>query len=236
LHGNGTIKSSLRGSSLSKDYGYGSFKLEVINNNHLGKLDLKTRFYFQHIEGNAIPEEVLLNLASANMEDLLESKFTRSRAWIPPSNLGYGVNTNHFQMGGGLNLRGYAGYLAPVNANGNQYNLFQGNGGVSGSVELDFDRLVKWQPKLTKQYLHIDAYAFADAGLIYQTTNQTVVQSPLRMDAGIGMAASIYKWGKRNLIQPFTIRLDAPVFLNTPPFVASGYIQNRWVIGIGRSF
>ncbi|MEN9345705.1 MAG: hypothetical protein RLZZ60_1174 [Bacteroidota bacterium] len=236
LHGNGTIKSSLRGSSLSKDYGYGSFKLEVINNNHFGKLDLKTRFYFQHIAGNAIPEEVLLNLASANMEDLLESKFTRSRAWIPPSYLGYGVNTNHFQMGGGLNLRGYAGYLAPVNANGNQYNLFQGNGGVSGSVELDFDRLVKWQPKLTKQYLHIDAYAFADAGLIYQTTYQTVVQSPIRMDAGLGMAASIYKWGKRNLIQPFTIRLDAPVFLNTPPFVASGYLQNRWVIGIGRSF
>ncbi|MCC6818233.1 MAG: M1 family metallopeptidase [Bacteroidia bacterium] len=99
-HGNGIINSTLRGNGLSKDFAYGSWKVEVINHNHIGKLDIHTRWFFQHIEGSSIPEEVMLNLAGANMEDLLESKFTRSRGFIPQEWLGYGTSTNHFQMVG----------------------------------------------------------------------------------------------------------------------------------------
>ena len=234
--GNGIIKSSLRGSSLTKDYAYGSFKLEVLNNSHFGKLDIKTRFYFQHIEGSSIPEEVMLNLASANMEEMLESKFTRSRGWIPQEYLGYGNSTNHFQIGGGLNLRGYAGYLAPVTKDNLVYQLYKGNGGVSASVEIDFDRFVKFAPKITRNWLKMDLYAFADAGVLYNTNVLNSVYSPLRMDAGLGTCMTISKWGKRNLIQPFTLRFDMPFVLNTAPYADKGYVQSRWVIGIGRSF
>lgn len=234
--GNGIINSSLRGSSLTKDYGYGSFKLEVINNNRLGKFDLKTRLFIMHIEGNSIPEEVMLNLASANMEELLESKFTRSRGWIPQEWLGYGKTSNHFHMGGGLNLRGYAGYLAPVSKDNVQYQLYNGNGGMSASAELAFDRLFRFKPALTRNFLKLDLYLFADAGVLYNTNIANTITSPLRMDAGIGTCLSIKKWGKRNLIQPFTLRFDMPWILNTPPFEDEGYIQNRWVVGIGRSF
>jgi len=237
-HGNGQINSSLRGSSLTKDYGYGSLMLEVINHNHLGKLDIHTRFYSQIIEGNSIPEEVMLNLAGANMEQLLESKFTRSRGYIPQEWLGYGNSTNHFQMGGGLNLRGFAGYLAPVIKDNLQYSLYKGNGGASGSLEIDFDRFIKFKPKLFRNWLRFDAYLFADAGIIYNSNivNTDNVISPLRMDAGIGTVAHIYKWGKRNLIKPFSLRFDMPFLLNPAPYNDKGYIQQRWVMGLGRSF
>ncbi len=235
--GNGVINSSLRGNGLSKDYSYGSFKVEVINNNRLGKFDIKTRWFMQHIEGSNIPEEVMLNLAGANMEDLLESKFTRSRGFIPEQWLGYGATTNHFHMGGGLNLRGYAGYLAPVVQDNLQYNMYRGNGGMSASVEIDFDRLVKFKPKVLRNFLKMDVYAFGDAGILYNSNLSTEnIVSPLRMDAGIGSAISIYRWGKRNLIQPLTLRFDMPFILNTKPYNDKDFIQTRWVVGIGRSF
>lgn len=235
--GNGVINSSLRGNGLNKDYAYAAFKAEVINHNSIGKFDIHTRWFMQHIEGTAIPEEFMLNLAGANMEDMLESKFTRSRGFIPEQWLGYGASTNHFQMGGGLNLRGYAGYLAPVALNNLQYNMYQGTGGTSASIEIDFDRLVKFRPKLTRNFLKLDVYAFGDAGILYNSnlTTENVV-SPIRMDAGLGSALSVYRWGKRNLIQPLTLRFDMPFLLNTQPYADKGYFQNRWVFGIGRSF
>ena len=235
--GNGIIRSSLRGSSLTKDYGFGSFKFEVINNNHLGKIDIKTRFFFQHIEGNNIPDEVMLNLASANMEELLESKFTRSRGWIPEEWLGYGTTSNHLHIGGGLNLRGYAGYLAPTTKDNVQYMLYRGNGGVSASAEIDFDRLIPLRPKFTRNWLKIDAYIFGDAGVIYNNVSvNNTVYGPLRMDAGIGTCLNITRWGRNSRIQPFTIRFDMPLVLNTIPFGAKDYFANRFVVGIGRSF
>lgn len=236
--GNGTINSTLRGNGLSKDYSYGSFQFEVINHNYIGKFEIHTRYYFQHIEGSNIPEEVMLNLAGTNMEGLLESKFTRSRGYIPEQWLGYGASINHFQMGGGLNLRGYAGYLAPVMVNNQQYMLYRGNGGTSASVEVDFDRYIKLRPKFTRNWLRMDLYAFADAGWIYNSNliNDQNVVSPLKADAGLGIAANIYRWGNRSLIQPFTIRLDAPVLLNAIPYSDKGYLAQRWVVGIGRSF
>lgn len=236
--GTGYIGSRLRGSTLTRDYGYGSLDLEVINHNKLGKFELHTRLFAQVIEGNSIPEEVILNLAGANMEDMLQSKFTRSRGWIPGEWLGYGNTTNHFHAGGGLNLRGYAGYLAPVTKDNVQYSLYKGNGGVSGSAELDFDRLIKLRPKITRNWLRMDAYIFGDVGILYNSMQEGIstIVSPLRMDAGIGTTATIFRWGRRNLINPFSLRFDMPLLLNPAPFADKGYIQERWVVGLGRSF
>ncbi len=234
--GNGRITSLLRGNGITEDYGYGSIMSEAVNHNHFGKLEIRTRFFMQAIVGNSIPEEMLIMLSGANMEQLLENKFTRSRGFIPEEWLGFGNTTNHFQQGGGLNLRGYAGYLAPLNFGNNQYNLYQGNSGISTSIEIDFDNFFRIKPKLTRNWLKIDAYLFADAGILSNSIIGEDVTSPLRMDTGIGTTWTIDRWGKRNLIAPFSLRFDAPFFLNTPPNSDKGFIQNRWVIGLGRSF
>ncbi len=238
-HGNGTINSGLRGSTMTKDYGYGSIKLEVINNNHFGKFEVKTRFFAQAITGVNIADESILNLAGANMEQMLESKFTRSRGFIPQEWLGYGASTNHFQAGGGLNLRGYAGYLAPIE-NGNSVTpLYQGTHGTSASVEIDFDQYIHFKPKFTRNWLKIDAYLFGDAGMIMENRiaiNGKRLYSPLRIDGGAGTALNIYKWGKRTLIKPFTLRFDMPLYLNTAPYADKNFVQMRWLLSVGRSF
>ncbi|MEZ4739918.1 MAG: hypothetical protein R2818_11335 [Flavobacteriales bacterium] len=43
----------------------------------------------------------------------MENKYVRSIGLVPYEWLGYGADVNSFQQGGGLGLRGYAGYLAP---------------------------------------------------------------------------------------------------------------------------
>jgi aminopeptidase N len=55
------------------------------------------------------------------------------------------------------------------------------------------------------------------------------------MDAGLGTAFTIKRWGKLDAIKPVTIRFDMPVFLNRPPF-GEQYFKFRWVLGVSRSF
>ncbi len=240
-NGEGNIKMGLRGSTFGPYYGYGSMDIEAINHIRVSKFEIRTRWYLSRISGNNVPEEVMLNLAGANMEQMLESKFTRSRGWIPENWLGYGNTINHFQQSGGLNLRGYAGYLAPNSLMaGNPY-LYQGSYGSSISVEVDFDRFIPLRPKFTRNWLRTDLYLFADAGILKNNLGYSYFEVipyhvPLRADAGIGAALNITRWGKRNLISPFTLRFDMPLFLNKPPYIDKGYIAQRWVVGIGRSF
>ena len=70
-----------------------------------------------------------------------------------------------------------------------------------------------------------------------QLTNPVTQEDafPFRMDAGIGTALTIRRWGNRNAIKPFTIRFDMPFFLNRPP-AGQDFLAFRWLIGIGRSF
>jgi hypothetical protein len=117
--------------------------------------------------------------------------------------------------------------------------MYKGTHGTSASVEIDFDQYFNLKPKWTRNWLKIDAYAFGDAGILME--NRTAINgkrlySPLRMDAGFGTAMNIYRWGKRTLIKPFTLRFDMPLFLNTTPYADKNYLQMRWLFGIGRSF
>ncbi len=49
---------------------------------------------------------------------MMENKYVRSIGLVPYEWLGYGADVNSFQHGGGLGLRGYAGYLAPEEIDG----------------------------------------------------------------------------------------------------------------------
>jgi hypothetical protein len=79
--------------------------MNVINHNTVGKFDFNTRVFAQYGTGTSFADESMLFLGSANPEELMRDKFTRSKAFVPEEWLGYGVTTNHFQQGGGLNLR-----------------------------------------------------------------------------------------------------------------------------------
>ncbi len=234
--GSGYINLGLRSSSIGSDYNYANLALNVVNRNLLGKFELNTRTFAQYGKGLSADESALF-LAGANPEELMDNKFTRSRGFIDNSWLDYGATTNHFQQGGGLNLRGYAGYLAPATVKGETRFTYKGNSGASISAELEFDRFFKFRPKFFRTWLKLDTYVFGDAGFI--NTNYTTERfslSPLRADAGLGTALTIKKWGPLQNARPLTIRFDMPFWLNTPPYENPDYVKMRWIVGINRTF
>jgi aminopeptidase N len=228
-------------------FNYGFAQVEAVNYNSLGKLDVRTRFFGRYGVGGNIPQESMLWLAGANPEALMENKYTRSVGIVPEDWRGVSrYETNHFQQGGGLNLRGYAGYFIADERDGEILIGYKGRSGMSASAEVDFDNYIPLRPKLFRNWLHFDVYAFADAGLIelsryttaaeYWNTTPTRRWSDVRMDAGLGLAATIKKWGPFEKAQPLTVRVDFPVLLNRPPFANPQYAAFRWVVGINRTF
>jgi aminopeptidase N len=213
---------------------------------YIHKLELRSRLFARAGMGTRLPYESALWLAGANPEELMENKYTRSTGFVPDEWKGIDQETNHFHMGGGLNLRGYAGYFAADEKNGEIMIGYKGRSGASLNLELDYDNYIRLQPKLTRNWLHIDAYAFADGGVIelskvsnideYYNAVPTTTVSDFRMDAGLGFAATIKRWGIFDKAQPLTIRFDIPFFINRPPATDPQYTGFRYVIGINRTF
>ena len=56
--------------------------------------------------------ESLLGLAGANAEEMSNNKFTRTSGIFNLDDFDFNYNLGNYHMGGGLNLRGYSGYLA----------------------------------------------------------------------------------------------------------------------------
>lgn len=250
LKGTGAYTLSLRtpmlaGNNTPFNYSYAQF--ECINNNSVGKLDIRTRFLARYGMGDNIPYESALFMAGANPEQLMEDKFTRSIGFVPDNWRTYATDEmNHFQQGGGLNLRGFAGYYVADKRNADVLIAYKGRGGVSGNVEVDIDNYIKLRPKFTRNWLHTDLYLFADAGIMqlsrYDTADIYNIQptnmwSDVRMDAGLGIAFTIKKWGVFDKAKPLTLRLDMPFLVNRLPSAsAEGYAAFRWVVGINRTF
>jgi aminopeptidase N len=236
--GNGKINFEIVSSSVGSDYDYSSLKFNTVNKSNIDKFKLNTRVFAQYGTGTDWASESQLYLAGANSEELVENKFTRSIGFIPNDWLGYGAKTNSFHSGGGLNLRGYSGYLAPeLDANGNYINNYKNTSGVSVNMELEFQKIVP----IIKYRRNIQTYLFADAGMLNNTditsTNVKDAFSDLRADAGIGFALTINNWGTLDMIKPLVLRVDIPVFLNRYPDVDESALQaNKFVFGIGRAF
>jgi Peptidase family M1 domain len=240
LRGQGNITLSLRSSALMSDYDYQSINLTAINKNKLGRFAFNTRVIAQYGTGSNWAKESSLFLAGANPEELMENKYTRSIGFFDPSWASYGATTNYFQQGGGLNLRGYAGYFAPETTDNNNYvYTYRGQSGAAVNAELEFSDLVriKKQNWLTRTF-KLTTYLFGDAGVInYQVKENDVFRlGKLRADAGVGAALTIKKFGALQLVNPLTIRVDMPFFLNQIPAKDRGYIQQRFVFGINRTF
>jgi len=230
--GNGKLAFNFRSNDLLSDYDFSRINVEAINITRLGKLDLRTRYFAQWGSGSNIPFESSLMLAGANTEEMLDNKYTRSRGFFPDEWVDFTENTGHFHAGGGLNLRGYAGYLvAEADENGNQYLAYTGVSGTSINAELQFNRLYKL--KLLK-FIKMEPYLFADAGVIVADVDFENI-SAIRMDAGLGAAFTWNWFGPLETVKPITVRVDLPLFLNRPPF-GDEFLQFRYVIGVNRAF
>ena len=170
---------------------------------------------------------------------LMENKDTRSMGLIPPDWGKYGNVTNHFNGGGGLNLRGYSGYvLAQTDATGSTVFNYKGTTGASASVEIEFGKLFKFlNPKKLNNAIKINPYLFGDAGTINSNQpGKAIVMTNLIADAGVGATLSIQKWGALTGLKPLVLRFDMPFFLNRLPYAEKDYLQVRWVVGINRAF
>jgi aminopeptidase N len=234
----GAFDFTIRSSAFGNGYDFATFAFTQKHRQKLWRLYLNTRVFIQYAVGRQLPEESSLYLAGASPEELIENKFTRAMGFFPESWTGYGVTTNHFHAGGGLNLRGYAGYLvAQEDQNGNIIPVYKGNSGFAINAELDLDRLVPLRPKFTREWLRWNIYLFGDAGILnYNQPDEKLRFADLRADAGIGTAFTIKKWGRLDKIKPFTIRFDVPLWLNRPPAAEQDYVKFRWVLGINRAF
>jgi hypothetical protein len=240
--GTGKINLNLRTAAPYSDYSYSQITFTVVNKNRLGKFDFNSRTFLQLGFGSDTPLESALYAAGANPEELMENKYTRSIGFIPGEWAGYGNQFNHFHHSGGMNLRGYSGYLMPVY---NQYDLqesaFTIPSGAAVNLELAFDRLLNIRKPKIHETFDFDSYLFTDAGLmgignLKQYQSNDWVGNLLRVDAGFGASLSIKKWGGIQKVSPLTIRADFPVFVNATPFLEATNFAFRWLIGVSKTF
>lgn len=239
--GEGDLGLEARSAGIGAAAPFAQVAATATNNTRIGKLGLRTRAMAQFGTGQT-PMESQLYLAGASPEEMMDSKYVRSIGFVPFDWMGYGAAVNHFQHGGGLGLRGYAGYLAPDLIDGdNLIYTYAGNTGAALNGELDLDGLVRFKPRKLAEYLKLDVYLFGDVGTMgYRTytdhgTPQIKLALP-RADAGLGAALTLRKFGPLSGIKPLTIRFDMPLVLSALPAGETEHFAFRYVVGIGRSF
>lgn len=236
----GDVLAEARTSAPGSAFGYSWLRLSATNSHRRWGLELRTRFIAQYGSGS-MPRESRLYLAGASPEEMMENKYVRSIGFVPYDWTGYGADVNHFQHGGGLGLRGYAGYLAPeTDRDGQQVLTYAGTTGAAVSGELDLDGLVRFKPGAVGRTLHLDAYLFGDAGVMgYRRISGTGTVQELalpRADAGMGLALTIKRWGPLTDIKPLTLRFDMPLLLSALPAGETDHFAFRYVVAVGRSF
>jgi hypothetical protein len=235
--GEGNLNVHMRTAAFTNDYNFSTLALTSVNKNRIGKFDFNTRFFAQYGVATALPDESALFIYGSNPEAMMDNKFTRSAGFFPTGWSGFGNSINHFHHGGGLNLRGYSGYLAPfVDADDNLSFGYKGLSGASVNAELGFDRLLTLMPWKLRNIFKFHSYLFADAGIVSANMGSSLSFAPFRADAGIGTALTIKKWGPLQMVNPLTIRFDMPLWLNRTPDTDPNFFKMRWVVGINRAF
>jgi hypothetical protein len=237
----GTFRLEMRTAGIGARQPFAQATATNTGTTRIGKLRLHSRMIAQYGTG-ATPMESQLYLAGASPEEMMDDKYVRSIGFVPYDWMGLGAGTNHFQQGGGLGLRGYAGYLAPeTDGQGGVFPSFAGNSGAAINAELDLDGLVRFRPGKLAEYLHLDVYLFGDVGTmgyrrISEAGNSTLQLATPRADAGAGAAITIRKFGPLDDIKPLTLRFDMPLLLSNLPANETDHFAFRYVVGVGRSF
>ncbi|MFN5184089.1 MAG: M1 family aminopeptidase [Bacteroidota bacterium] len=236
--GTGLINLQLRSPMVYSDYDFSSLSLTCVNKNNLGRIKVNTRFFAQLGTGNTLPSESQLYVYGANPEEMMEDRFTRAAGILPSDWGGFGTQTNHLLAGGGLNLRGFGGYLLPYNlGNGTVRYIYKGTSGASFNTEIEFGEIINMNWRWFRNNFKLTPYIFADAGVINVNYSfQPLRFSNIMADAGVGCAFTIKRWWKLQTAKPFTVRFDMPLFINKLPYLEKDYVQFRWMVGINRAF
>lgn len=251
----GFYQFKLRQSLPGSNYSYSSVSGEWINNLPIKRLNFRSRvFVSAGTNGNGYAPESMVYLAGASPEEKLMNKYTRDLNSIPfgdQLDISNGLVDRTLNLGGGLNLRGYNGYLLPQKTNGDSssYIFARGNSGIAVNGELDFSNYF-----LRKQILkvfQVRSYLFGDAGILkWKNNGLKSVNSGLVADAGVGFIFSVNNW--KNILgqkffartlghwalantKPLNIRVEFPLFMNAIPS-SQNYFQFRWQLGINAAF
>lgn len=233
--GRANISSSLRGSGPGSDYQYGYVSLTNTIEKRIAKLNVKNRLFAQYGTGN-LPLESSLFLAGANPEAMMDNKYERSSGFIPNEYKGYQKEINHFQSGGGLNLRGFNGYaLTEKNNKGETALAYRSQSGVSTSLEIDFNQYLPLKFRGLRNFCRMETYLFADAGVVDLYNNDRIDFSSIKADAGIGVHLTWFDFGPLQTVNPFTIRADFPLIVSEVP-VGEENLAFRWLLGVSRTF
>lgn len=237
LGGRGYYKLNYRTSAIFSYYNYDVVTFENKFKKRLNRFLLKTRTFLQAGIGESWAPESMLYLAGANPEQLNENKFTRAEGVFTKNQAQFGENMNVFHNGGGLNVRGYAGYLAPEIVDGEVVSTYKGNSGASVNLELEFDAYLGInEGKKLRKWVDIKSYAFCDAGFINIQSEGDFVFAEPRVSSGLGGAIKFKKFYHMQTVKPVTIRVDFPILLNRTPNVAPENFAYRWIIGVNRAF
>ena len=237
--GVGNVKANII-TAVFSDYKDLRINLEFKGKEKLGPLDISSRLYGLFRPKNIGANESSLYLAGANPEEMMENKYVRSSGFYPVNWIGdYGGATDHAHYGGGLNLRGYAGYNNFIqNDKTSSYAYaYKGNSGASFNFEIGFDRMIKLKniPKFLRNF-DLDVYVFGDFGVMTYTDNLGIERAFKPMsDGGLGAAFTIKKFGPLQGIKPLVIRFDMPFYVSDAPSLEKNF-KYRWVIGINRAF
>lgn len=243
MQGSGALELGLRTNTPWSDARYGLLTATWTNTHTKGRFDFRTRAYAVAGEGSRFPAESAVYLWGANPEELQDNKYTRDLGSIPLTDMNAGMSNLGMAlgMGGGLNLRGFYGYMAPNTVGDTVLSFMRGNRGASVNAELDFSRLFSFIPKIPM--LGANIYLFGDAGILGLPFAGKTAWSGVMADAGIGTVFSIRNWSKlsgkkRSWLQaanPLNIRFDMPLWVNAVQEGESN-LKFRWVLGINRAF
>lgn len=235
--GNSILTLNTKNSALFSDYNFSEIGLNYVLYKQIKSLPIRGRIFGAYQTGNNIPLESRIFLQGANLEEMMDNKFTSTN--FMSNFVGFGPDINHYQLlGGGLNLRGFANYAAPVQDSIFGTPLFAGNRGFSVSAEIDFDQFINLRPRMFRNWLKIDLYGFADAGLLFgRGVINDIINSGITADAGIGTAYTVKSWGRFSKAKPVTFRIDFPFFVNRLPAISNAqYFDFRFVVGVNRAF
>ncbi|MFN8298046.1 MAG: M1 family metallopeptidase [Chitinophagales bacterium] len=236
---NGYVTGHLRSGLLGTSYDYHYFDLTAVLKASVWKLDFRTRFYGRIGTGKDLPSESALFFVGGNPEEMMDSKYYRAAGFVPESwAYRYRDDIGNLHFAGGMNMRGYAGYLlAEKDKNGIIVPAYKGPSGFAINAEVDFNRIVKVKKQKLKDAVALNTYLFGDAGAIgYNNSSNQQQLSQFRFDAGAGLAFTIKKWGLLQNIKPLTFRFDVPFFVSHAPYVNQKHFAFRWVVGISRTF
>lgn len=235
--GTGEVDLTLRSSNLGSDRDYHYLRAEAINRTEFWMLRLHSRVFLQFGYGTDWASESLLYLDRASPEEMADSRFTGAAGIFPAEWAAYGLVQNRFHHGGGMNLRGYAGYLAPEVRGDEILLAYSGANGAAINLELEFDRLLGSDRWPLRRWLQLNTYFFGDAGLISINAPDAAPSFAMpRADAGVGLAFTVRQWGPFTKLRPLTVRFDMPVLVSRPAALQPEPWRFRWVLGIGRTF